>query len=231
MTVKEEKDMLRKELKEATIDLRFLLGRGYNREGSVAFVGDKYQLNKKERLILYRAVYDSKTANEHARKKMAAKAVSGKKVAVDGYNVILTVETMLKNKKLILCDDGFVRDISAVHGKHKPTETTEKALGILINSLKGFNPQEVVFFYDSQVSLSGETASLTRRMLKEGRLNGDAKAVKQADKGALKYGEIVSSSDAVIIEKSEKIVDLAGELVKTLSPEKIIKLPKRLVIP
>ena len=231
MTVKEEKDMLRKELKEATIDLRFLLGRGYNREGCVAFVGDKYQLNKKERLILYRAVYDSKTANEHARKKMSAKAVSGKKVAVDGYNVILTVETMLKNKKLILCDDGFVRDISAVHGKHKPTETTEKALGILINSLKGFNPQEVVFFYDSQVSLSGETASLTRRMLKEGRLNGDAKAVKQADKGALKYGEIVSSSDAVIIEKSEKIVDLAGELTKTLSLEKIIKLPKRLVMP
>lgn len=223
--------MLRKELKEATIDLRFLLGRGYNREGAVAFVGDKYQLNKEERLILYRAVYDSKKASAHARKKMAAKAISGKKVAVDGYNVILTVETMLKNKKLILCDDDFVRDISAVHGKHKPTETTEKALGILINFLKGFNPQEVVFFYDSQVSLSGETASLTRRMLKESRLNGDAKAVKQADTGALKYGEIVSSSDVVIIEKSEKIVDLASELIKTLSPEKIIKLPKRLVIP
>jgi hypothetical protein len=161
---------------------------------------------------------------------MTAKAISGKKVAVDGYNVILTVETMLKNKKLILCDDGFMRDISAVHGKHKPTENTEKALGIFINFLKGFNPEEVVFFYDSQVSLSGETASLTRRMLKESRLNGDAKAVKKANTGALKYGEIVSSSDTVIIEKSEKIVDLAGELIKALSPEKIIKLPKRLVI-
>jgi len=222
--------MLRNELKKAIIDLRFLLGRGYNREGSVAFVGDKYQLNKKERLILYRAVYDSKNANQHATKKMAAKAISGKKVAVDGYNVILTIETMLKNEKLILCDDSFVRDVSAVHGKHKPTDTTEKALGILINFLEEFKPQEVVFFYDSQVSLSGETASLTRRMLKEGRLNGDAKAVKKADTEALKYGEIVSSSDAVIIEKSEKIVDLAGELLRTLSPEKIIKLPKRLVI-
>lgn len=223
--------MLRNELKEAIIDLRFLLGRGYNREGSVDFVGDKYQLNKKDRLILYRAVYDSKTANEHAKKRFSAKAISGKRVAVDGYNVILTVESMLKNERLILCDDDFVRDVSAVHGKHKPTETTEKALGIFINFLKGFNPHEVIFFYDSQVSLSGEMASLTRRMLNESRLNGDAKAVKRADMEALNYGEVVSSSDAVIIEKSEKIVDLAGELIKTLSPEKIIKLPKRLVIP
>ena len=221
--------MLRNELKEAVIDLRFLLGRGYNREGAVSFIGDRYQLNKEERLIAYRAVYDSKKANEHAMKKMAAKSTSGKKVAIDGYNVVLTIETMLKNKKLIHCDDGFVRDVSAVHGKHKPTETTEKALGILIDFLKGVDPQEVIFFYDSQVSLSGEMASLTRRMLKESRLIGDAKAVKQADKETLKYGEIVSSSDAVIIEKSEKLVDLAGELMKTLPPKKIIKLPKRLI--
>mgnify|MGYP002396405328 FL=1 len=230
MTVKEEMNMLRNELKEAVTDLRFLLGRGYNREGCMVFVGDKYQLDKEERLILYRAVYDSKTANEHARKKMAAKVISGKKVAIDGYNVVLTIEAMLKSEKLIQCDDEFFRDITGVHGKHKPTETTEKALGILVDFLKGFNPQEVVFFYDAQVSLSGEMASLTRRMLKESRLNGDARAVRQADKEALNYGEIVSSSDAVLIEKSEKLIDSAGELINKLFPEKIIKLPKRLVM-
>jgi len=222
--------MLRNKLKEAGTDLRFLLGRGYNREGCVVFVGDKYLLDKEDRLVLYRAVYDSETASEHARKKMPAKAILGKKVAIDGYNVVLTIEAMLKSEKLIQCDDEFFRDITGVHGKHKPTGTTEKALGILIDFLKGFNPKEVVFFYDAQVSQSGEMASLTRRMLKESRLNGDARAVRQADKEALNYGEIVSSSDAVLIEKSERLIDSAGELIRMLFPEKIIKLPKRLVM-
>jgi len=221
--------MLRRELKEAITDLRFLLGRGYNREGGVAFVGDRYQLNKDERLILYRAVYDSKTASEHAKKRMPAKEVSGRSVAIDGYNVLLTVETALKDKKLILCDDGFVRDVSAVHGRHRPTETTERALSMLISFLRKLNPRNVAFFYDSQVSLSGELASETRRLLKECGLRGEARAVKRADTEALRHGEVVSSSDAVLIDKSERIVDLAGDLLREVFPEKIVKLPRRII--
>lgn len=216
--------MLRKELKNAVKDLRYLLSNSYNRKGSVSFVGDKYQLDKKERLILYRAVYDNKTATKHQKKKKTVNDIANKMLAIDGYNVIITVESMLTDKPLILCDDGFIRDISAVHGKHKPTSITKNALKMIISLLKEFHPFQVGFFYDSQVSLSGELASLTRNMLQDNDVSGKAEAVKKADVSTLKYGEIVSSSDAVIIKKADMLVDLAGELIKKHAPKKIIKM-------
>lgn len=218
--------MLRKELSDAAEDLRYLLSRDYNREGSVSFVGDKYQLDRAQRLMLYRAVYDSKTAEEHVRKKLKIDAVTNKALGVDGYNVVITVESMLTNKLLILCDDGFVRDVSAVHGSHKPASLTEDALKTILSLLAEHKPSRIGFFYDSQISHSGDLASMTRRLLKDHAISGKAEAVKKADTSALEYGEIVASSDAVLIEKSKKMVDLAGELVRGRVQTRIVNLKK-----
>lgn len=216
--------MLRKGFRDAADDLRYLLSRGYNREGSVSFVGDKYQLDRTERLVLYRAVYDSKTAEEHSRKKLQIDAVAEKVLAVDGYNVIITIESMLMDKPLILCDDGFVRDVSAVHGSHKPTGFTEDALKTILSFLRAHKPLRVGFFFDSQVSHSGELASMTRRLLEDHAISGKTEAVKKADTSALEYGEIVASSDAVLVEKAKRLVDLAGELVKRRVQARIVNL-------
>jgi len=216
--------LLRKGLKEAADDLRYLLSRGYNRKGSVSFVGDKYQFDRKERLVLYRAVYDSKTAEKHSRKKLQIDAVAEKVLAVDGYNVVITIESMLMDKPLILCDDSFVRDISAVHGSHKPTVVTEDALRMTLSFLRAYKPLRVGFFFDSQVSHSGELASMTRNLLEDHGVNGKAEAVKKADTSALEYGEIVASSDAVLVEKAKKLVDLAGELARRRAQARIVNL-------
>ena len=216
--------MLRKGFKDAADDLRYLLSRGYNREGAVSFVGDKHQLDRTERLVLYRAVYDSKTAEDHCQKKLQIDAVADKVLGVDGYNVIITVESMLMDKLLIICDDGFVRDVSAVHGSHKPTGVTEDALKTILSFLREYRPLRVGFFYDSQVSHSGELASVTRHLLKDHAISGKTEAVKKADTSALKYGEIVASSDAVLIEKAKKLVDLAGELAKRSAQARIVNL-------
>ncbi len=213
--------------REAAEDLRYLLSRGYNREGAVKFVGDRHQLTRLERLTLYRAVYDRETADVHRGKMVPVLALKGRKLTVDGYNVLLTVESLLEDRLTVVCDDGFLRDVSGVHGRHRPTEITERALKLILELLQKAKPSQVMFSYDAQVSFSGELAALTQALLREYGLHGEAHAVVQADVFALQHGEIVSSSDAVLIGKAKKVVDLVGEIGRDRFLNKLLTLERR----
>ena len=199
---------------EAAKDLRYLLERGYRRESALRLIVDKYQLLMKQKLLLYRAVYDASTAAKHKEKIVTVDKIKASKLAIDGYNVLITVESGLRGELLILCDDGFIRDISAVHGKYRITSTTERALSMLVKALKELKPANSNFFFDAQVSKSGELASRVRRTLKRSGLNGSAYAVERADVSTLNFGDVVATSDSVLISKAGAVFDLAGEILK-----------------
>ena len=199
---------------EAAKDLRYLLERGYHRESALRLIVDKYQLSMKQKLLLYRAVYDSSSAAKHKKKIVTADKIKDSKLAIDGYNVMITVESSLRGGLLVLCDDGFIRDISAVHGKHRITSTTEKALGMIVKALQELKPSKTNFFFDAQVSKSGELASHVRRTLKGSGLTGSAYAVERADVSTLNFGDIIATSDSVLISKARAIFDLASEILK-----------------
>ncbi len=187
-------------------------------------VGDRYLLDQTTRLVLYRAVYDEETARSHRSKLVGPETVSGKSLSIDGYNVLITVESMLRRKPLILSDDGFVRDISAIHGKHKLTPYTQEALSLIARLLTEVQPSETQFCYDSQVSRSGELAALTRDILSRFELEGSAKTAKLADREALAFGDILATSDAVLIDKGRRLFDLAVEVARRNSPTQILPL-------
>lgn len=212
-------------LAEAVKDLRYLLARGYNRESAVRFVGDKCRLTLEERHILTRGVFDNAEAESRRTKLLKISDISGQAVSVDGYNLLITVESILARRPLIKCDDFVTRDISAVFGKHKITARTIRALRLILKNLKEYEAKEVHFFYDKQVSKSGLLASTTRRMIGEFGLKGTARTVQKADVATLRSRGIVVSSDSVVIQKAEKILDVAGEVSNQLSYKNIIQLP------
>jgi len=199
---------------EAGKDLRHLLGRGFNRESAVRFVADRYQLSRTERLILYRGVYDKATAQMHRRKTVSKMGIRDKRLAVDGYNVMITLESALLGRLLILCDDGIVRDVSAVHSKYRSSNTTDKALDKIVTEIASLKPSQVMFFLDGQISKSGELASLIRAKFAHIDQRGGAVAARNADSMALSFGEVVATSDSALIERAEAVTDLAGIIIK-----------------
>ena len=61
-------------------------------------------------------------AGEVAQRRMAkacAYALAGKAVFVDGYNVLITVESLLGGFPVYLCDDGFLRDTRGLFSGYK----------------------------------------------------------------------------------------------------------------
>ena len=204
---------LRPQVREGITDLRYLLGRGYNRESALKLVGDKYRLSVPERSLLFRCVYDPMTIRENRYKIHPVEDLAMAQATIDGYNTLITVESYLQGLPVVLSDDGVVRDISEVHRKHRMTPKTVKALRRVISLLGSVRPSSVSFLYDAQVSRSGELCEKTREILSELRVLGSAQTTRNADRDVLKSGGFICSSDHALISKAEKAVDLAGTII------------------
>ncbi len=214
-------------MKNASLDLRFLLNRDYDKARAIKFVGNKYQLDKSERHILYRALYSDDEINAIKKKLMPFEQISGKHLVIDGYNVLITVESILKNKTIIDCDDGVIRDVSGVFGSHVITSVTNNSLNLILSQFAENPPKLLQFFFDSQVSKSGELSQIIREKMNELNLSGEAKTVKQVDTTLKRLNcDIVATSDTIIIAQAPTIVDIPRRIFEIMSPPiSLLRLP------
>lgn len=202
--------------KEAIEDLRYLLSRGYDRSSAIKFIGDRYLLSKEQRLFLYRAVYPEEVSLLHKSKLAPPEEIKGSRLLIDGFNVIWTVFSAVKGYPVFLCDDGIVRDISGIHGSTINKEIFSE-LELIVFNIVQLMPKETIFFFEKQISKSGEIAKKVRALLKENGLFGDARLVTSPDYELTSIEGIVSSSDSIIIEKAKRIFDLAAYIINKLN--------------
>ena len=218
-------------IQAAARDFRFFLSRGYPRKPCLDLVGNRYQLTSDQKNLLHRGVFSEKDSRSRKKKKLPSGRISGGDLAIDGYNVLITVEAGLCGRPLIFGDDGFTRDISGLSGNFRQTETTKKALTLILEGLKRYKPKRVLFLFDAPISKSGELAEEVRRRLNEACLPGDAQAVKVPEHILVGYPGIIATSDTAVIDTSEKVLDLAGHILKTrVKPKSMFRWTKRKII-
>jgi hypothetical protein len=182
------------QLRLAYEDYKYLLDRGYNRKPALDLVSARYGLSREERLLLYRCVH-----SEAELREILSKLVENpKRVAVDGYNIALTMISLMSGEAFE-CDDGFFRDVNL--GKRKGDDRVRESLIEACNFLisKGIEP---LFLLDYQISGSGELAAELR---KEG---CNALAVRNADKESIMSAEAVASNDFVVLMRAKVIYNL-----------------------
>jgi len=192
-------------------DYKYLLNRGYNRKSSLDLVTARYNLNKKERLLLYRCTHSDEEIRQ-VRNKIDS---NSKRVLVDGYNIGITLLSLIYEDEIFLCDDGFYRDLGL--GKRKNDPEIFDAL-ILITEYLNYIDKDFVIFLDSQISKSGELA----KKLREKEIK--VKLVSKTDKMLLAEKEVIASNDFVILSKAEKIYDILRDIIE-ISNIKINKMP------
>lgn len=192
-------------LYEACEDLRYLLNRGYKKTYALDFVCNHYQLLKKDRHFLARAIFSDAVVHAVHKKKVDIKDIEGENVAIDGFNVLITVEAVLKNQ-VILCDDSFVRDTQGIFGKYKISETTHEALQEIYGVLKKYPPHHVTFYLDQQVSHSGDLCSLIRPHFL-------CKTTNHVDAVLVELNLMTATADSVLIQKLNRCVDIPFEIL------------------
>ncbi|MBM4307998.1 MAG: DUF434 domain-containing protein [Deltaproteobacteria bacterium] len=201
-------------LQKAAEDFRYLLNRTYPRKLSLELVGNRYQLNADERHLLHRGIFSDKDSEWRKVKKIPFYQIRNNDLAIDGYNVIITIESALLGKPLVLGDDGFIRDISGLSGDFKRSKTTDEVIQLILDALKKTTPHTILFLFHAPISKSGALAQEVRNRMKQGGLPGDAQAIKVPEKILIGFSGVVATSDTVIIDQSEKAVDLAATILR-----------------
>ncbi|MBU7010704.1 MAG: DUF434 domain-containing protein [Theionarchaea archaeon] len=191
-------------LHKASNDLRYLLNQGYHKSSALTFVCNHYQLEKKDRHFLARTIFSDKEVKAVKEKKLPIEKIRGKNIAIDGYNVLITTEAVLKNEAF-LCDDFVLRDTQGVFGKYTVTGKTEKALQKIYFVLQEYPPRKVTFYFDQQVSHSGNLCSMTRE-------HYPCHTIKHVDLQLFTLNNITATSDSVLIHKIDHFVDIPFEI-------------------
>lgn len=210
-----------KKVREAAYDFRFLLNRNYRRKNALEFVSNKYLLSKRERNFLARAIFSEFESKERYDKLVDIDRIEGEYLVIDGYNVLITVESILSEDfdHVVLCDDNVVRDLNAVFGKYKFSKVTEMALTQIFILISKYKPFNIVFFLDSPVSFSGKLAELIKDIITDIGLKGVIKLSNNVDmeiKELIDENDgIVATSDSAIIDKADKFVDIPSYFLKT----------------
>ncbi len=202
-----------KKLENATSDLKFLLNRDYNKKVALNFVGNHYLLDKEERNYLQRKVYSTKDSEDRKSKIISLSKIKGKNLYIDGYNVLITVESICSNdESIVVCEDGVFRDVNAVFGKYKCNENTENAINSVLALVRIYKPKYVQVFFDNQVSKSGELAKLTKKIMEKQRIIGSASTAPNVDYQLINLSHetcgVVATSDSVIMDKVDNILDI-----------------------
>ncbi len=213
-----------KDLQNAAEDFRYLLNQRYPRKAVLELVGNRYGLTFDERHLLHRGVFSRTDSQARQKKRISIREIRNKDLAIDGHNVLITIEAGLAGRPLVFADDGFVRDISGLSGSFKKTETTEKAIQFIINALKRIKPRQTVFLLDAPISKSGKLAEEIRNRLKQENLSGDATAVKVPERILIGFPGVIATSDTAIIDRSKKVLDLAAYiLIKKIGSKFFLK--------
>jgi hypothetical protein len=202
------------DLWKAADDFRFLLNRGYPRDASLQLIGNRYNLDNDNRHLLRRGVFPAALAEQRKNKQVSLKKIRGQRLAIDGYNCLITLESALKGKTVLLADDVFIRDISGVSGTYRESPATTQALDLIMDLLIAAAPAEVLFLLDAPISGSGKLAARVRDLLRERGIAGDAQAVKVPERIMVGYQGIIATSDTALIDQSNQVFDWAGYLIK-----------------
>lgn len=198
----------------AAIDFRYLLNRGYPRKAALGWVGNRYGLTFDERHLLHRGVFSNKDSESRRKKIVSFKEIRAKDFAIDGHNVLITIEAGLSGRSLVLGDDSFIRDISGLSGSYQKTEITGKAIRLMIDAIHLLKPRQTLFLFDAPISRSGELAQEVRGHLTSRNLPGDAMAVKVPEKFLIEIDGVIATSDTALIDRVSKVFDLAGYILK-----------------
>lgn len=200
-------------LQKAAADFRYLLNRRYPRKAALELVGNRYGLTFDERHLLHRGVFSNSDSKSRKKKMIPITGIRNKDLAIDGHNVLITIEARISGRPLVLADDGFIRDISGLSGSFTKSKVTEIAIELILNVLKKWKPRKTLFLFDAPISMSGKLAEEIRDRLNQANLPGDAAAVKVPEKILIGFPGMIATSDTAIIDRSKKVLDLAGYII------------------
>src|SRR5262245_53401780 len=118
-------------LRQATNDLCWLFNRGYSASAALKLVGDRYDLEARQRTAVSRCVCSDASRDRRTGSLVPSGRLAGQTILVDGYNLLTTVEAGLAGGFLFAARDGCYRDMASMHGTWRRVDETIPAIELI----------------------------------------------------------------------------------------------------
>ena len=206
-------------LRAAVNDFSWLLTRGYATPSGIKIVGDRYELDVRQRMAVLRSSCSDEARDIRTSRRVEAHQLVNQKLYIDGYNVLTTLETALGGGVVLIGRDGAMRDVAGVHGTWRRIEETRPAITLVGELLADLRVAEALWLLDSPVSNSGRFRQTLLEVSNERKWKWDVNVVVNPDAELIACNEIVASADSVILDGCKRWFSLAFEVVRRKIPQ------------
>jgi hypothetical protein len=206
-------------LRQAVADLCWLKGRGYPPKAALKLVGDRHALRDRQRKALQRCAASDEDCRLRVERAVSPFELQGEAVAIDGYNVILTLEAALSGGLLLLARDGVLRDLASLSSHYRKLEVTRPAVELLVEALDAAGVAEVECLLDRPISNSARLMKLIEAIAGPARAAWRVRLTARTDSELKSSLQIVASADSAILDACGRWVNLARHLVETRIPD------------
>lgn len=199
-------------LKTAREELKWLLDRGYSMDTAATFIGNHHSLTARQRNAMKRSVSSTNDLKNRLNKLIPTSEIRGREVLVDGFNIIITLETALSGSLLIPCGDGVIRDLAGLRGTYHLIPQTDIAIGLLIQSLETAGAASAKIYLDAPVSNSGRLKERILETSSDNDLQIEVILVDDADK-VIGGKENIITGDSILLDSCTSWVNLTRDII------------------
>ncbi len=206
-------------LRRAVADLSWLADRGYPAKASLKLVGDRYALRDRQRKALRRCAAGRRECADRQARSLPAGELAGRELAVDGYNVLLTLEAALSGGVLLLGRDGALRDLAAMSNHYRRVEVTRQAVRLVAGFLDSGGCGRVHWHLDRPVSNSGRLSRLIAEEVADCEADWRVELTDRTDQHLAASPHVVATADSGILDRCGHWLNLARYVVEAAVPE------------
>ena len=207
------------DLQSALQDFSLLLTKGYAEKSALKLVGDKFSLTQRQRLAIMRSACSDQQLDSRKNREMKIAELPDQPIAIDGYNVLITIEAAMSDGIIFKGRDGCFRDLASIHGTYRKVTETIPALQLIGQFLKEIAVAKALWLLDSPVSNSGRLKTLIGQLAQKNNWNWEIKLLLSPDNELIKTDHIVASSDSVVLDRCKRWVNLARAIIEQKLPK------------
>lgn len=197
----------------ALTDMQYLLTRQYPAKAALALVGNRYQLVQRQQQALLGMACAEQDLIRRKEKELQPAQLKGHALYLDGFNILIILETLLSGGYVFKGQDGCYRDIASVHGTYKQIDQTAAVLILVGNTLQALGVSKVHWIFDSPVSNSGKLKTYCYELAAQHHFPWEISLHQHPDQYLIDSKEWVCSSDAYVLNECTAWFNLAAYII------------------
>ena len=205
-------------LASALKDYCWLLSKGYTPNASMKLVGDRFQLVDRQRLLVTRCACSDDQRENRQAKELQPCDLAGQTIHIDGFNLLITLESALSNGFVFSGVDGCFRDMASIHGTYRRVSETRSAIEMVGDCLDSLNILKTCWWLDQPVSNSGRLMCLIDEIAADRSWNWQSELSKSPDYVLKQTNGITVTADGIILDAVDRWFNLAKHVIDQKIP-------------